>query len=116
MEATIAIAETAARFDWTLGFDGHDATIDNPTPWNFSGCRLAVRDRHGGLALMVEEPERHAIGLLAPFRQLAGRFLQAVAGSGSMTPGFADGLRVQTLIAAAERSAADDRPVPIHVR
>jgi predicted dehydrogenase len=109
VSAEISIAAAAPDFRWEVEFRQHRVVIDNPTPTNFGGCRLSIF-HHGPHPLSsMAESERAEDGLFVPFRRLAARFIDAVRADGSMAPGFAEGLRVQELIAAAERSAREVR-------
>jgi predicted dehydrogenase len=100
--AEIDLAAPEACFRWTLVCGRHRIVIDNPTPWNFTGCRLSVRDGDGRELSVTAEAEQASEGRLPPFRRLAARFVAAVRDGTGMTPDFAAGLRVQALIAAAE--------------
>ncbi len=100
MEVDLAAPESCFR--WVVICDRHRIIIENPTPWNFTGCRLSVRDADDRELSATVESERASEGRLPLFRRLAERFVSAVRDGAAMTPDFAAGLRVQELIAAAE--------------
>ncbi|WP_170294869.1 Gfo/Idh/MocA family oxidoreductase [Roseospira navarrensis] len=94
-----------------VGAEG-SLVLDNPTPDYMRGFSLT------GAGVLADEQmhdpaESEGDGRIPPVRALAERFVAAVRGpdAAGLVPGFAEGLRVQHLIAAVQDSAAHDRTV-----
>ena len=102
VDAEIDLAAAESSFRWSVTFARHRVVIENPTPWNVTGCQLSLRDSADRELAATVESERAPEGRVPPFRRLAERFVAAARHGTGMTPDFAAGLRVQQLIAAAE--------------
>ena len=91
-------------------FYGEDGTLSltNPTRDYMRGFELRLARRPSDMSLMeVDDPlDRNfpADGRFAPVARLAARFLEAIECGGHVTPGFAEGRRVQVLLDAARAS------------
>ena len=101
VDVEIDLAAVESCFHWDIVFAEQRVVIENPTPWNFTGCRLSIRDIDDRELSATIESEQAPEGRLPLFRRLATRFVSAVRDRTAMTPGFAAGLRVQELITAA---------------
>ncbi|MDB5617770.1 Gfo/Idh/MocA family oxidoreductase [Tardiphaga sp.] len=94
-----------------LEFYGEDGTLTliNPTPDYMRGfeLHLARRPETALARIEIDDPLDRSFladGRIAPVSRLATAFLDAVVEKRTCTPGFAEGLRVQTLIDAARRA------------
>jgi predicted dehydrogenase len=92
-----------------IEFFGEDGTLvlHNPTTDYMRGFKLAYARRPGGFEpIPVADPDdaKYPDGRIAPTSRLAKLFLDAIEGGAPVTPGFAEGYRVQRLMDAARRS------------
>src|SRR3954467_13675783 len=89
----------------------HDATVD-PELGGFT--RILVTEP-GHPYLSAWWPPGHVLGWEHTFTHQARALVTAIATGGELAPTFADGLQVQRVLDAVERSAADGAawtPVP----
>ena len=93
-----------------IEFFGEDGTLvlHNPGADYMRGFELLARQA-GGVTrqrIAAEDPvdAKYPDGRIAPVSRLAKLFFDAIEGSGTAAPGFAEGYRVQQLIDAARRS------------
>lgn len=94
-----------------IEFFGEDGTLvlHNPTADYMRGFELSHAKRPGAFeAVPVDDPidGQFPDGRIAPVSRLANKFFDAIERGGTVTPGFAEGYRVQTLIDAARRAHA----------
>jgi predicted dehydrogenase len=93
-----------------IEFFGEDGTLvlHNPGADYMRGfeLRLAKRPIAALENIAVEDPvdARYPDGRIAPVSRLAKMFFDAIESGSAVTPGFAEGYRVQLLIDAARRS------------
>ena len=112
VEIEIAVAVAEPRLDWQFRFAQGEILIDYITPGNFAHCRMRLAPG-GRVTDSIAEPDPGPLGLIAPFGRLATRFVEATRQRQPMHPGWAAGLRVQRLLDAAERSAAQGQPITL---
>ena len=91
------------RHEWRIDLDGETLTAANPGLDATQGFQLLASS---GAVLAEEHADPHPDGRVAPVAALAARFLAAAAEGATMRPSFADGLRVQRLMAEIESSQA----------
>ncbi|WP_345339690.1 Gfo/Idh/MocA family oxidoreductase, partial [Planotetraspora kaengkrachanensis] len=82
----------------------HDHTL----PAEEAGFRKILVTEAGHPYAGAWWPPGHALGYEHAFTHEVKDFLQAIATGTDPTPSFADGLRVQQVLAAVEKSAADE--------
>ncbi|MEP7029298.1 MAG: Gfo/Idh/MocA family oxidoreductase [Pseudolabrys sp.] len=96
-----------------IEFFGEDGTLvlHNPGADYMRGFELSHAKRGTPLERVpVTDPidGQYPDGRIAPVSRLAKMFLDAIESGGTVTPGFAEGYRVQTMIDAARRSNAQN--------
>ena len=98
---------------------GDDGTLflSNPTADYFRGFALmhGRRGDHGLKPIAIEDTDADhgPDSRIAPVSRLVHRFIEACETGGSVSPGFAEGYRVQRLIDAARRAHASARWIDI---
>jgi predicted dehydrogenase len=104
-----------------IEFFGEDGTLvlHNPTADYMRGFELSHAKRPGAFeAVPVSDPidGQFPDGRIAPVSRLANKFFDAIERGGTVTPGFAEGYRVQTLIDAARRAHAQGTWIDVTTR
>ncbi|HEV2125063.1 MAG TPA: Gfo/Idh/MocA family oxidoreductase, partial [Chloroflexota bacterium] len=102
-----------AQHRWEIVFDRGRARAVNVGADYMAGFRLDVAHHGEDWMTILQEPRTQSDGRLPPFIRLAGRFTRAVRRGERMRPDFADGARVQRLLAAAEESDDTGRSVSV---
>lgn len=98
---------------WVIVGDKGSAVLDNPSIDPVKGFALTAHDGEGRIILTVREAQRSEDARTEPFKRLARRFLDGVHDGKACRPDFADGARVQQLIDAVRRSAANQEWIDI---
>jgi predicted dehydrogenase len=91
------------RHEWRIDLNDETLTASNHGLDVAHGFRLLAAS---GAVLAEERADAHPDGRVAAVAALAGRFVAAAAEGAPMRPSFADGLRVQQLMAEIESSQA----------
>lgn len=100
------------RHLWHIGGTTGSLILDNPTADYMKGFALAGNGSAEGIAF--QDQVAVGDGRVAPFRSLAGRFLETVRHGGKfLRPSFNEGARVQYLMEAARASAVGDRTMAV---
>ena len=94
------------RHEWRIALDEETLTASNTGLDATKGFRLLTA---AGSVLAEEPDDLHPDGRVAAVAGVAARFVAAVAAGGPVSPSFADGLRVQRLMAEIESSQAVTR-------
>lgn len=114
--ATLSIStDTVGLREHRLQFFGTEGILElrNSTHDYVNGFELLHSTREASNQIVMSEPVEFEDGRSAPVKSLIARFANAVRAREQMQPGVAEALRVQTVMHAARRSAADRCTVSI---